>query len=172
MSKHDSDDTLHYVDPPYLFETRKINSSGGVYRHEMTSSDHELLLNELNLLKGSVVLSGYPSELYNDLLVGWHMENKQSRISAGSGTGIRTECIWINHACSENLKKGNVGIHHTSRAAYITHHIRADKTESKIKKAIEQLNEMGQKANKTNVAKLAGVSREQVSRRYSHCFEN
>ncbi|MDK2594376.1 DNA adenine methylase [Pseudoalteromonas obscura] len=169
--KHDSPDTLHYIDPPYMLDTRKINSSGGVYRHEMTASEHESLLVKLSQLSGSVVLSGYPSELYSDLLSKWRIESKQSRISAGSGTGLRTECIWINPTCAEKLKKGNVGIHHTSRAAYITHHVRSDKTENKIMSAITTLTNSGEKANKTQVAKLIGVSREHLSRRYSHCFE-
>ncbi|MCG9708258.1 DNA adenine methylase [Pseudoalteromonas sp. Isolate3] len=171
MVKHDAPGTLHYVDPPYLFDTRKINSSGGVYRHEMTTSDHEALLNELKKLDGSVILSGYPSDLYNDLLSGWRLENKQARISAGSGTGLRTECIWLNPACVENLKKGYVGMHHTSRAAYITHHVRAEKTENAIRAAIEKLMDSGETVTKKAVADITGVSREQISRRYSHCFK-
>lgn len=171
MTKHDSPGTLHYVDPPYLFNTRKINSSGGVYRHEMTTSDHETLLQELKKLDGSIVLSGYPSDLYNDLLSDWKLESKQARISAGSGTGLRTECVWLNPACTENLKRGCVGMHHTSRSAYITHHMRTENTESKIRQQIEQMQLTGKKITKTSIAKHIGISREQISRRYSHVFD-
>ncbi|EHV5556830.1 DNA adenine methylase [Vibrio parahaemolyticus] len=105
MVKHDSFDTLHYVDPPYLHDTRTINSSGSVYRHEMDVGDHEKLLSTLISLDGSVVLSGYNSEMYNDYLVGWKREEKRSRISAGRGTGIRTECVWINNRCDAVLQE-------------------------------------------------------------------
>lgn len=106
MMKHDSDETLHYPDPPYLPGTRKLNSSGSVYRHEMSERDHEQLLITLKSLKGSVVLSGYQSDLYSDHLSGWKLETKQSRISAGRGTGLRTECVWLNPVCVEKLASG------------------------------------------------------------------
>ncbi|TDF41917.1 DNA adenine methylase [Alteromonadaceae bacterium M269] len=170
IEKHDSLDTLHYVDPPYLFETRKINSSGGVYRHEMTSGDHETLLNSLKALDGAVVLSGYPSDLYADLLTSWKVETKQACISAGSGTGVRTECIWLNPYCVEKLKSGAIGMHHTSQGAYVTHHMRASNTELEISNAISQLVNNGEKVTKTAVSNIVGVSREHLSRRYKHLF--
>ena len=170
MTKHDSLNTLHYVDPPYLLDTRKINKSGGVYRHEMSNDDHEQLLKKLKNLDGAVVLSGYPIELYNDLLFDWKLEQKQSRISAGSGTGLRTECVWLNPQCVDKLKAGGLGIHHTSHAAYITHHLRTEKTETAIVAAIDSLAESGKTISKKAVAEIVGISREQVSRRYSHCF--
>lgn len=170
MTKHDSPDTLHYVDPPYLLDTRKINSSGGVYRHEMTTADHKALLAALCQLQGSVVLSGYSSELYSDMLQGWKRKEKTARISAGSGTGIRTECVWINSNCQEKLQAGSIGMRHTSRGAYITHHVRAEKTENAIRAAIDTLRGTGEPVTKKAVADITGLSREQISRRYSHCF--
>ncbi len=41
MQAHDSRETLHFVDPPYLPETRKTPNRG--YNHELTFEDHERL---------------------------------------------------------------------------------------------------------------------------------
>lgn len=103
MLSHDSAQTLHYVDPPYVLDTRKLNSSKSVYRHEMTNSDHEKLLTCLVGLEGMVILSGYDSEIYNDTLKGWSKEEKASRISAGRGTKVKQECLWISPSCQNAL---------------------------------------------------------------------
>ncbi len=170
MVKNDSADTLHYVDPPYMHDTRKINRTGGVYRHEMSTEDHQALLGTLIELEGSVVLSGYDSELYNDVLQGWKREEKTARISAGSGTDLRTECVWLNPMCQDKLQQGSLGIRHTSQAAYITHHRRVEKTEQQIRMAIEQLQMLGKPVTKSAVHRKTGISREQISRRYSYLF--
>lgn len=100
LDKHDSADTLHFIDPPYLPDTRE---KGRCYRHEMSEGDHRQLLEALLGLKGYVVLSGYPSELYNQALAGWRTERTTSRIAAGRGAALRTECVWINPACDHAL---------------------------------------------------------------------
>lgn len=96
---HDHEDTLFYVDPPYMLATRKLNSSKSVYQHEMSAEEHEHLLQCLTSIDGMVVLSGYDSELYNDHLSSWRKETKSARISAGKGTGIRQECLWVSPNC-------------------------------------------------------------------------
>lgn len=102
LRQHDAPDTLHFVDPPYLHETRVMQGAGnrGYYRHEMTDADHLELLGTLRSLKGMVILCGYPSQLYNDSLPGWTTTARIARISAGRGTGLRTEQIWMNPAAS------------------------------------------------------------------------
>ena len=52
------------------------------------------LLGVLLELEGMVVLSGYPSELYAEMLPGWASYSTSARISAGRGTANRTKCIW------------------------------------------------------------------------------
>lgn len=101
ISAHDTGNTLFYVDPPYLHETRCRVSMGTDrgYRHEMTDEDHAVLLQALQAVEGMVIVSGYPNALYDDLLRGWRREDKRARIAGGRGTAIRTECIWINPAC-------------------------------------------------------------------------
>lgn len=100
MRQHDAPTTLHYVDPPYMSDTRsdKSRKSGGkyhTYRHELSDDDHAELLDVLNSLEGMVVLSGYPSALYEEKLKGWRRVEKAA---LADGARARTEVIWINHA--------------------------------------------------------------------------
>ena len=99
LISHDAETTLHYVDPPYIHSTRSIDAAKGrFYQHELTNDQHQDLLQVLIGLKGMVVLSGYPNDLYNDLLTGWQCVATSSRISSFRGTKTRTECLWINPA--------------------------------------------------------------------------
>lgn len=110
LRQHDAADTLHFVDPPYLPETRQITSSSRYYRHEMTAAQHEELLDALNGLQGYVVLSGYPSELYASRLAGWSAHTTEARIAAHRGTAMRTEVVWLNPACTEALDHAAGGL--------------------------------------------------------------
>ena len=102
LLQHDCEETLHYVDPPYVHSSRSLRGNGG-YRHEMTDDDHAQLLEVLRNLEGMVVLSGYATALYQDALKGWQMHSTPSRISAGRGAGVRTEVAWLNPACTAAL---------------------------------------------------------------------
>ena len=104
MQQHDTPDTLHFVDPPYVFGTRSLrNVAQGCYRHEMTDEQHIELLGALRRLRGMVVLSGYPSELYERELADWQVHTTGARISAGRGTAVKTEVLWLNPACQQRL---------------------------------------------------------------------
>jgi|SRR5688572_2699964 len=89
MAQQDSDETLHYVDPPYLPETR---DPGGDYRHEMTEQQHIELARFLNQLKGAVVVSGYQSEMYMDMYAGWRCVSRKAH---ADGASPRIEVLWI-----------------------------------------------------------------------------
>jgi DNA adenine methylase len=95
---HDSDETLFYVDPPYVFTSRKQTSIG--YKHEMTDDDHRALADALHKVKGFVVLSGYESELYNELYSDWH---SYSTSTLDFAKNSRKEVLWVNHATLEAL---------------------------------------------------------------------
>ncbi|MBL3572012.1 hypothetical protein BV509_17670 [Rhodovulum sulfidophilum] len=87
---HDGPKTVHYVDPPYLPETR---DKGRDYRHEMTRQDHIVLLDTLRGLRGSVVLSGYASPLYDEALHDWRRVEIQTHADRAAE---RTEVLWCN----------------------------------------------------------------------------
>ena len=58
---------LIYSDPPYLLHTR---TSARRYRFDYEEQDHVELLELLKTLPCQVILSGYPSALYDELLQG------------------------------------------------------------------------------------------------------
>lgn len=80
---------LVYCDPPYLHYTR---SSDRRYRFEYEEADHVQLLDLLKALPCAVILSGYPSALYDDLLGDWRTVELQVMNQAG----VRTEKLWFN----------------------------------------------------------------------------
>ncbi len=89
---------LIYADPPYLLSTRTAQQKQ--YAHEMSDADHEELLMTLLQHKGTVLLSGYDSDLYNDLLKGWH----KAQISTTAEQGLpRTETLWMNFSSQLSL---------------------------------------------------------------------
>lgn len=92
IKAQDTPDTLFFVDPPYLPATR--SSSG--YRHELDTAQHVALLETLKTVKGMVVLSGYPSALYDQALAGWQRVERQH--SAAGSDRPRTEVMWISPA--------------------------------------------------------------------------
>lgn len=80
---------LIYADPPYLLETR----GGKQYRHEMNEQDHLELLETLKRHLGPVILSGYPSEMYDRELKRW---GRIERKSYNQLAEQRTEVLWCN----------------------------------------------------------------------------
>ena len=93
MAGHDGPGTLHYVDPPYVAETR---DAGKDYAHEMTDADHADLLDFLDGLEGMVMLSGYPCELYDRRLTHW---TRITKSALADGAKKRVEVLWLNPAC-------------------------------------------------------------------------
>lgn len=95
MADHDGPETLHYVDPPYVFETRS-NANPYCkkgYRHEMTDAQHRDLAAFLRTLKGAVILSGYASPLYDsELYSDWHRVQWKA---LADGARARTEVLWM-----------------------------------------------------------------------------
>ena len=80
---------LIYCDPPYLHQTR---TSGRRYRCDYEAQDHIELLMLLRTLPCNVILSGYPSTLYDDLLEDWH----SLELQVMNQGGVRTEKLWHN----------------------------------------------------------------------------
>jgi hypothetical protein len=79
LKQHDSLQTLHYVDPPYPYETRNKRWRGKAYRHEMCDDEHRKLAHTLRGLKGMIILSGYRCSLYNnELYSDWRCVERQT----------------------------------------------------------------------------------------------
>jgi DNA adenine methylase len=91
VDQHDSIDTFFYIDPPYLLSVR---DAGTDYRYELTDEQHIKLAKKLNGVKGSVIVSGYHSKLYDDLYHGWAVREKLT-YSDGDKTKPRTEVLWM-----------------------------------------------------------------------------
>ncbi len=95
IKRFDGPDTLHYCDPPYVQSSR---AKGAGYLHEMSDDDHCRLAEVLNNAKGKVVLSGYPSQLYDRLYHGWRQVTRdQSLLCSRQKGGRRTEVLWMNY---------------------------------------------------------------------------
>jgi len=98
LSRHDGPDTLHYVDPPYMHSTRSNGTKPTVhqYQFEMSDDEHQQLASVLHGLKGMVVISGYPSDIYNELYTDW--PTLQIKALA-DGARPRMEQIWVSPNC-------------------------------------------------------------------------
>jgi hypothetical protein len=90
----DTETTLIYCDPPYLREVR--SSKERIYAREFCSEEeHRPLLTILNKRRSMVMISGYDSDLYRELLAPpkW----RQIVYKAGTRGGPRDECLWMNY---------------------------------------------------------------------------
>lgn len=90
-------DVLLYVDPPYLGSTRGTWGNDG-YRFEMRGeAEHRALAEALHTCKASVVLSGYPSDLYDrELYPDWQRHTIAASTGQGGVWSNRTEVLWSN----------------------------------------------------------------------------
>jgi DNA adenine methylase len=85
---HAHPQVLLYVDPPYVLATRGRRR---LYEQEMSDKDHLELLETLDAHPGPVLLSGYPSPLYDGRLAHWR---RWEAVSTAEGGGRRTEVLW------------------------------------------------------------------------------
>ena len=81
---------LVYSDPPYLLSTR---TSKRRYRYDYEDQDHIELLTILKRLPCPVIISGYASTLYDDLLTDWNT----TELQVMNQGGVRTEKLWFNY---------------------------------------------------------------------------
>lgn len=91
MQQHDTPETLHFVDPPYVHSTRTLKHG---YQHEMTDEQHEQLCEVLANLQGMVILCGYANPIYER--IGW---THTTHATHADGARDRTEYLWLNPAC-------------------------------------------------------------------------
>lgn len=95
-------DTVIYADPPYLASTRNGRDRiASDYSHDMgDDTGHERLAQALHDTDATVLLSGYPSPLYDRLYTDWWRMDIPVRVHSSNSVtverGQRVECIWSN----------------------------------------------------------------------------
>lgn len=98
-------DTTIYADPPYLGESRNGGSRSARvltdYRHDMSDPEsHERLAETLHRTSAAVILSGYPTPLYEMLYGDWDYLDISVHVHSSNAVtverGERTERLWSN----------------------------------------------------------------------------
>lgn len=90
IKKFNYKNVLIYMDPPYMPGVRH----GRQYRYEMhTEESHAELLDTAKRHKGPVLISGYDTELYRDMLKDWHREETTCYSQVCSK---KKEVLWMN----------------------------------------------------------------------------
>ena len=82
---------LAFCDPPYVRSSRKAPERYR-YRYDYEDQDHAELLGILKSLPCQVMLSGYRSALYDDLLQDW----RRLEVQVMNQAGVVTEVVWYN----------------------------------------------------------------------------
>ncbi len=97
IRRFDHPDALIYCDPPYVHETRAANSRD-VYGVEMTEQEHRELGDVLKRCVSKVVISGYPSPLYEDILGSWRRVEFDiaNHAAGGRRKSRKREVLWMN----------------------------------------------------------------------------
>lgn len=103
IGEHAVDDAVIYVDPPYLAQTRSglQRRPSGDYAHEFAREDeHRALAEVLHQSPATVILSGYPSGLYEDLYADWsRVERTVLRRTSNGRSNPKphaVEVLWSN----------------------------------------------------------------------------
>ncbi len=105
IRQHDGPTTLHYADPPYPHSTRKAKNPycQKGYIHEMSDDDHRRLAEVLRSVRGMVVLSGYPCDLYDlELFPDWP---RVDRPAMADGARPRIERLWLSPSAAHSTSR-------------------------------------------------------------------
>jgi len=89
IRRYSKKEALIYCDPPYLQTLRKKC----MYAHEMSEEKHVEMLEALLESEAKVIVSGYDSTLYNEMLKGWRTDEAVTTVQLGLH---RTEKLWMN----------------------------------------------------------------------------
>jgi DNA adenine methylase len=92
IERYDTDETLFYLDPPYVHVSRTDSKA---YGNEMSDFDHVNLAHALDSIKGRAVISGYRTDLYDELFKHWNRIDADEKI-CNSSKGMRQESLWMN----------------------------------------------------------------------------
>jgi len=111
IAKWGREGTMVYVDPPYVASARK----GDAYLHELSDDGHRRFAAACHgaVERGArVCVSGYASDLYNDIYAGWRRVDfdvplKSARHTRGQR---RTESLWMSYPASEETGAGPLSL--------------------------------------------------------------
>ena len=103
IATYDGKDTLFYLDPPYVHDTRKMTFT---YEHEMSDEEHNNMIDILLKIKGKALLSGYDHKIYDRLVQnGWQRlsigEYDKRSMSHNTRKAKGEEIVWINYALNQ-----------------------------------------------------------------------
>ncbi|WP_299217002.1 DNA adenine methylase [uncultured Dokdonia sp.] len=98
ITAYDTEDAFHYIDPPY------INSDQGLYEG-YTERDYTKLLDTLSTIKGTFLLSSYPSDILDEYIQknGWYSKRFEKPLNASKGklgearTSKKVEVLTANY---------------------------------------------------------------------------
>lgn len=91
QQKFANKEILFYLDPPYLESVRRQHRQ--IYRYDMRSEiQHRELLSFIVNLPFNIMISGYDSPLYNEILAHWRKKSFQTTDRVGK----TTEIVWLN----------------------------------------------------------------------------
>lgn len=108
----DSKEALFYVDPPYVSSTRSKSWKKEAYKTDIPDTYHAELAEVLHNIKGMAIVSGYESEMYDELFKGWKKFSIQARTT--KTTTIKTEVIWLSPRCFKNANQHSLKLIHNS----------------------------------------------------------
>lgn len=94
IDRWDKPDTVMYLDPPYVGETRTARN----YTMENAGIEfHERLVDKITDAKARIILSGYDHPVYNKLSV-WHrVDSVRNTGSTSDSSRHAVETIWTNY---------------------------------------------------------------------------
>jgi DNA adenine methylase len=97
IPRFDHSEALIYCDPPYVHSNRERHSRR-VYHSEMTDDEHRDLGKILSKCRAKVIVSGYPSALYDEIFAGWRVASFDiaNHAARGHKKERENECIWMN----------------------------------------------------------------------------
>lgn len=103
---------LIYSDPPYLQGPGELRGDRRLYgENEYSREDHAAWLALLRETPAAVMISGYPSKLYDQLLPDWRAIEFQTMTRGGP----RTEKLWMNFPAGAVQWATFAGKNHTQR---------------------------------------------------------
>jgi DNA adenine methylase len=110
IAKYGAPNAVIYCDPPYLHSTRSAQAKrrGADYACEYaTEAEHRGLADALHATPSAVLVSGYPSPLYERLYAGWWrlqcVVDKPSSLVSGGRAVRAVEVVWSDRPLAVQL---------------------------------------------------------------------